>query len=374
MSFSPTALSAASSLYCPEYAEDVASWGHDAVDDEPTEDWEVPTFFPIAGERPFSVLLAAEEDHMPRQDYVSRILSGSIDATARLHAINWISKAFSFSQEVSEFYCFRPVTTYLAVNYLDRFLSGKSLPVMLEGKSRKIQSAGGWPMQLLSVACVSVAAKMEETRVPLLLDLQILDPKYLFEPKTIRRMELLLMASLRWRMRAITPFDFLSHFSAAVLSVDDNSSPVSGSTLFFRAVQLIIRTHRVIGFLGFRPSTIAAAAVLCSAGDIGAHPLSVYGWTGEGMLRDCRQLMEESLTYEFPSARRYKALRPAVETPPPLSPAGVLDASACGSSDSQKSSANEAAGSKGAGDFPLACKRRRISGALCTESIDIERG
>lgn len=30
-----------------------------------------------------------------------------------------------------------------------------------------------WMMQLLAVACLSIAAKMEETEVPLILDLQV---------------------------------------------------------------------------------------------------------------------------------------------------------------------------------------------------------
>lgn len=33
----------------------------------------------------------------------------------------------------------------------------------------------GWALQLLSVACLSLAAKMEETLVPTLLDLQVVE-------------------------------------------------------------------------------------------------------------------------------------------------------------------------------------------------------
>ena len=36
-----------------------------------------------------------------------------------------------------------------------------------------IQQTSGWPLQLLSVACLSLAAKMEEPLVPSLLDLQV---------------------------------------------------------------------------------------------------------------------------------------------------------------------------------------------------------
>lgn len=75
-----------------------------------------------------------------------------------------------------------------------------------------LQRRNRWPFQLLSVACLSLAAKMEEPQVPLLSDLQIFEPKYVFDPKTVQRMELWIMSILDWRLRAVTPFDFLHHF------------------------------------------------------------------------------------------------------------------------------------------------------------------
>lgn len=95
-------------------------------------------------------------------------------------------------------------------------------------------------MQLLSVACVSVAAKMEETGVPSLLDLQTLDSgsQFLFEPRTVRRMELLLMSALQWRVQGITPFDFLPFFTSSC-----------AFDLLPRASALIVSTQRG-NFLG----------------------------------------------------------------------------------------------------------------------------
>lgn len=112
-------------------------------------------------------------------------------------------------------------------------ISGK-----LQGQDGEIEG-GGWPMQLLTVACLSVAAKMEETHVPLLLDLQILDPQFVFESKTVTRMELLLMSALEWRMRSITPFDFVDHFADFV---DPELVAGSRTLLFSRATDLIVRT------------------------------------------------------------------------------------------------------------------------------------
>lgn len=36
-----------------------------------------------------------------------------------------------------------------------------------------LQEGKDWMLQLLSVACISLAAKMEESEVPMLLDLQV---------------------------------------------------------------------------------------------------------------------------------------------------------------------------------------------------------
>ncbi|KAF6172462.1 hypothetical protein GIB67_006975 [Kingdonia uniflora] len=67
-------------------------------------------------------------------------------------------------------------------------------------------------MQLLDVACVSLAAKMEEIEVPLSVDLQVEEYKFIIEAKTIQRMELLVLSTLKWRMRAVTPFTFMDYF------------------------------------------------------------------------------------------------------------------------------------------------------------------
>lgn len=78
--------------------------------------------------------------------------------------------------------------------------------------SYHMSQASGWPYQLLSVACLALATKMEEQYVPLLLDLQIMEPAYIFDPKTVQRMELLVMACLNWKLCLVTPFDFLHYF------------------------------------------------------------------------------------------------------------------------------------------------------------------
>lgn len=74
---------------------------------------------------------------------------------ARTDAVHWILK-------VSSHYGFSALTPILAVNYLDRFLS-----------TLHYKKDEPWMIQLAAVTCLSLAAKVEETHVPLLLDFQV---------------------------------------------------------------------------------------------------------------------------------------------------------------------------------------------------------
>ncbi|KAJ3673146.1 hypothetical protein LUZ60_006520 [Juncus effusus] len=336
---------ASSYLLCEEETGDVVSWTEDPAPTT-TDDWvlcfsDSDQFLPE--------LLSFESNHLPRSDYLSRLKNQSVDTASRQGAVNWILK-------VNELYRFRPVTLYLSMSYLDRFLSMHSLP----------EGTGGWPMQLLSVACVSVAAKMEETRVPLLVDLQCIDAtsRFLFEPRTVRRMELLLMSSLQWRMHAVTPFDFLPLFTSA-----------RALPLLPRASLLIVKTLLVVDFLAYRPSVIAAAALICAA----AETDDIF--TGESddfldvsipkeAVTGCRQLMETFLTDTCPTARQPKGSHA------PPSPIGILDAAACGSCDSQKSSAPATPVAVSTGAEPPPFKRRRLEfgESACTDNTQEDDG
>lgn len=73
----------------------------------------------------------------------------------RSEAIAWMLK------EVAH-YGFKVLTGVLAVNYFNRFIT-----------SFCFQADKPWMGQLTAVACLSIAAKVEETQVPLLLDIQV---------------------------------------------------------------------------------------------------------------------------------------------------------------------------------------------------------
>ncbi|XVE49347.1 hypothetical protein DITRI_Ditri01bG0076200 [Diplodiscus trichospermus] len=307
-------VSSSASLYCGEDAGEVVTWEPDTSSHHQFQSLHN---YPPPDEDTISKLIALESNHMPFPGYLHRCQDRSIDVIARQDSINWILK-------VHAYYHFSPVTAFLSVNYFDRFLSSYSLP-----------QANGWPFQLLSVACLSLAAKMEEPEVPLLLDLQVFEPRFVFEPRTIQRMELRVMAALNWRLSSVTPFDYLHYFirrppSCSTSSLDSVSSVISASS------DLILSTSRVIDFLRFMPSTLAAAAVLCATGETFELPNDdslFHESVNKEMVRSCQQLMEEYLIDTCPSSR-LKELR--VEQPPaPPSPVGVLDAAACGSCDTR---------------------------------------
>uniref|UniRef100_A0A804QE57 Cyclin-like domain-containing protein n=1 Tax=Zea mays TaxID=4577 RepID=A0A804QE57_MAIZE len=174
-------------LGCGNELVEVGS-GHDGLDSV------VGAVFPVDTDEAVRALLEKETDHKPQDGYAERLERGGLEYSWRRDAMDWICKVHSY-------YRFGPLSLYLAVNYLDRFLSSYDLP-----------HDKPWMRQLLSVACLALAVKMEETVLPLPVDLQVCDVKFEFEARTIGRMELLVLATLKWRMQAVTPFTFISYF------------------------------------------------------------------------------------------------------------------------------------------------------------------
>ncbi|CAL9059615.1 unnamed protein product [Musa banksii] len=259
--------------------------------------------FPSQADECLVSLVRRETEHMPRDDYAERLRSGALDLSIRRDAIGWILK-------VHAHYRFGPLSAYLSVNYLDRFFSNYELP---KGKA--------WMTQLLSVACLSLAAKMEETEVPLSMDLQERETKYDFEAKTIQRMELLVLSTLKWRMQAVTPFSYVEFF---LHRFSGGNAPTKVE--IFRSVELILSTITGTEFLAFRPSEIAAAITLKVLGetqDVGI----------EKAVSCCIQVEKEKVLRCYEVIKDMESMR---DRPPrnarislssvPQSPIGVLDA------------------------------------------------
>lgn len=143
-------------------------------------------------EEELSSLLSKEQEIYQSSMYKIFETNQSL-ARARNDAVEWILA-------VCAYYSFSALTAVLAVNYFDRFLL-----------SFHFQTEKPWMTQLAAVACLSLAAKVEETQVPLLLDLQVEETRYVFEAKTIQRMEILVLSTLQWRMNPVTPLSFVDY-------------------------------------------------------------------------------------------------------------------------------------------------------------------
>lgn len=245
--------SCAFSLTCPE---DGADLGDGVVDDG-----DLFSFYAGA---------AAAEDEDGDNEYVEQLVSkeasfcsssdsGDADCSsaasedwfrqARLAAVKWILQTrgcFGFGHR----------TAYLAIAYFDRFFL----------RRRVDRAAMPWAARLLSVACVSVAAKMEEYGAPALSELDA-GGGYEFCSDSVRRMELLLLSTLGWRMAAVTPFDYLPCFSSRLDrhgggGGDDGRDP---ARVALKSIGFIFATAEAGSVLDYRPSTVAAAAILAAS-------------------------------------------------------------------------------------------------------------
>ncbi|KAL0872628.1 hypothetical protein Bca101_022333 [Brassica carinata] len=160
-------------------------------------------------------------------------------ATDRKEAVGWILR-------VNSHYGFSTLAAVLAITYLDKFICSYSL-----------QRDKPWMLQLVSVACLSLAAKVEETHVPLLLDFQVEETKYVFEAKTIQRMELLILSTLQWKMHLITPLSFLDHIIRR-LGLKNNAH----WDFLNRCHSLILSVISDSRFVSYLPSVVAAATMM----------------------------------------------------------------------------------------------------------------
>uniref|UniRef100_A0A803NR63 B-like cyclin n=1 Tax=Cannabis sativa TaxID=3483 RepID=A0A803NR63_CANSA len=240
-----------------------------------------------------SLITKEEQNHFCYSD----LSSDESLMAARKEAVHWFFT-------VKAHYGFSALTVVLAVNYFDRFTSGF-----------KFQKDKPWMSQLTAVACLSLAAKVEETDVPLLLDLQVEESRFLFEAKTIQRMELLVLSTLKWKMHPVTPISFFSHIVR----------------------RLGLKTHlhwEFYGdsrFVGYLPSVLATATMLHVINEI--EPFNTVEYhnqllnvlkINEERVNQCYELMvETSVSLGFNKKQSYKRKHGSV----PGSPVGVIDAS-----------------------------------------------
>ncbi|GAB2285320.1 hypothetical protein Dimus_019774 [Dionaea muscipula] len=237
-------------------------------------------------------LFHLESDHMVSQNYTQNLQSLDFHVSLRREAVSLV---LQFSGR------FDPFISYLAVNYLDRFFSSQGMPVgipphcffinkgcvfrkwvvvkiclvvlPLLWKTQNVSSDFGflvcfgqqaklWVVRLLAMSCVSLAAKMMKTEFNLS-DIQC-GEGFIFDSQTIERMEMLILGALQWRMRSITPFAFLEFF----ISLFKLKDPPLRQALKTRAIEIIFKAQNEINLLEFKPSIVAASALLSASHEL----------------------------------------------------------------------------------------------------------
>ncbi|KAM7479155.1 hypothetical protein LguiA_027368 [Lonicera macranthoides] len=238
---------------------------------------------------------------------------------ARKEVVDWIVK-------VKEHYGFSVLTAVLAINYFDRYILSSSNVEFQKDKKP-------WMIQLVAVTCLSLAAKIDEIHVPLLLDLQVEDTKYVFEAKTIQRMEVIVMSILEWRMNPVTPLSFLDHIIRR-LGLKNNKNQ---HWEFYKKCEGLILSGVADGrFVRYLPSVLATATMLhvieevepCNPTDYQHQLLGALKITKEEV-NECYQLMVEPSSNTCFSASEkknpHKRKYEEVEEEMPSSPSGVID-------------------------------------------------
>ncbi|GMI68058.1 CYCLIN D3;2 [Hibiscus trionum] len=226
---------------------------------------------------------------------------------ARKGALEWIFK-------VKEHHGFNALTMVLAVNYFDRFIS-----------SLKFQKDKPWMGQLAAVACLSLAAKVEETQVPLLLDLQVEESKYAFDSNTIQRMELLVLSTLQWRMNPVTPISFFNHITSRL-----GLKPHLHLEFLHSCERLLLFLIADSRFMLYIPSILAAATMLHVIKEIEPCHYLEYQKKLIGVVKTCEdkvnacyklilELLESYCKGNQGHKRRHRSI--------PSSPDDVIDAS-----------------------------------------------
>jgi len=187
----------------------------------------------------YEYLLKFEKKTRPRSKYM--IKQQDINMNMRAILADWLV-------EVAEEYKLHDETLYLAINYIDRFLSQMSV---LRGK-----------LQLVGTAAMFIAAKFEEIYPPELGEfVYITDDTY--SKKQVLRMEHLILKVLNFDMATPTPGVFLRRFNKWTGS-DEATESLS---------KYLAELTLVDGdpFLQYAPSTIAAAAVCLARHTLGHH-------------------------------------------------------------------------------------------------------
>ncbi|XP_059664017.1 putative cyclin-D6-1 [Cornus florida] len=157
-----------------------------------------------------------------------------------------------------------PFIPLLALTYFDRFFSRLLMEVKREPSHAFLSfNLVDIPLQvtmLIAISCLSLAWKMRTVRFNLRELLDSLNFRNL-PVVEVKKMELRIFSTLDWRMRSTTAFCFIDFF-VSLLNIDNDSK----QDLKRRVLNNVVKKmYTVIEFTKFRPSIVAASALIAES-------------------------------------------------------------------------------------------------------------
>jgi len=241
-----------------------------SVQDTAIQQWRVPPLslegetvdifsVPEYSQDIYCYLREAESKHLPKWNYMSK--QPDITHSMRAILVDWLV-------EVAEEYKLQTETLYLAVSYIDRFLSYMS-----------VQRA---KLQLVGTACMFIASKYEEIYPPDVGEfVYITDDTY--NKRQVLRMEHLVLKVLGFDLSAPSSHLFVSQLGQ-MSNTDEKTQHLA---MYLNELSLMSGEN----FLRYTPSLVAAASLALARHTMGAEawPASVVESSGIAVaeLQEC---------------------------------------------------------------------------------------
>ncbi|KAG5042491.1 putative cyclin-D7-1 [Glycine max] len=169
-----------------------------------------------------------------------------------------------------------------------------------------------WMLELISIACLSIAIKFNEMSALSLHEIQVENLDYSFQSNVILKMELILLKVLGWRLNSVTSFSFVEMLSVGFLEPHLHEKFIS------RVIDLLIQATLDQKMLEFRPSIVGISALWCTLDQLFppksdtyiAYIMSILNQSQKDDIIKCHKLMETQTSMRCENHHCYCPLSP----------------------------------------------------------------
>ncbi|XP_039013457.1 putative cyclin-D7-1 [Hibiscus syriacus] len=236
-------------------------------------------------EQALLICLKKELSYMPEPGYLDYLQSNNL-VFSRFRAVQWLIKTGTRLNLSTG-------TVFNAVNYLDRFISTSQCP-----------GWKNWMVELLSIACLSIASKFNETSLASLDELQMQDLEHCFQSSTIQQMELMVLQALKWRLGSTTTY---SYIELITINIIHDLNHYLHNELINLVNKTLVKAILDFKLLPYPPSVVAVSALRCNLGELIPSSYNVYitkimkliSQDHEDDIMECRRIIKAWLFHPF---------------------------------------------------------------------------